>query len=305
MSCPFLHETRVRYCHAVAVKKMIATGQGDPAAELCSTPRFVSCRLYQERGNGEGDTGGCCSYLHDSLVHYCGAAPIMKFIPFSDHAGRCGSEGYRFCELYLGLQRAGDNVSAPKAAQIRVPADLLYAPNHMWLYTGPNGACHIGIDEFFASILGGVDHISFVTTSGVHRPNAVVTVRGVDWPISFRNRLLITAAHVYLRSNPARLTSDPYGSGWVFEGWELPDTNIRTGLMSGPQALAWMQQERARLDEMIHQLAGKAHGGGPAVLNDGGQAVRDVLGQLGREEILRMLHAFFAPDRAWGEELRQ
>lgn len=301
MRCPFLHETRARQCGAAPLRKLIASGRTSAIAERCSTPTFVDCSVFQEHG-GESLDGASCPFLHESLMHYCGAAPVLRYVPYSEQSGRCSSDSFHFCELYLAFERAGKRASEPRTGDIQVPADLYYSPNHLWLKPGSGGACHVGIDDFLAAVLGSVDAITFLTLSGVNRPGAVLTVQGVDWPVSFRNRILITNAHVYLRSDPSRITSDPYGGGWLFEGFELPDSPAAAGLMSGPQALAWMETERARLDQFVHELAGSAGPAGSAVVNDGGAAVRDLCRQLGREEILRMLNAFFAPDRAWREE---
>ena len=40
--------------------------------------------------------------------------------------------------------------------------------------------------------------------------------------MTFPNPLLIQKVNSHLRGDPVRLTSDPYGSGWLFSGWELP-----------------------------------------------------------------------------------
>jgi glycine cleavage system H lipoate-binding protein len=302
MVCPFLRETRVRHCHAAAVRKLIAAAQGDNSAELCSNPDYVTCRVYQAHADGTQVPGNTCPYLHEGLAHYCGAAPVLRFVPYTEQSGRCGSNGYPFCETYLAIERAGQRISAPRSGDIRVPSDLFYAPNHMWLHRTPNGVCHIGIDEFFASVAGPLDSVSFVTTSGVQRPTAVLTLHGIDCQISFKNRMLITAAHLYLRSSPAPLTSDPYGAGWLFEGWPVPDAPIDAGLMSGQQALAWMDNERARLDELVHQFAATSSDADPTIVNDGGSAVRNAVRHLGREQSLRMMHALFSSDRDWREE---
>jgi glycine cleavage system H lipoate-binding protein len=247
------------------------------------------------RDREETPEAAACPHLHEALVHYCGVAPVAKFIPFSQGSGRCGTAAYRFCELYLAFERAG-HPNAP------TPTDLFYTPNHLWLHIAPGGACHVGIDDFLAKVLAPIDRIDFVTTSGVERPAVVVNVRGIDWQISFRNRMLLTAAHLYLRSNPEPLTADPYGTGWLFEGWELPESPAGQGLMTGQRARAWMEHERARLDAFAHNLSHNRHEA--HVMNDGGSAAPDVVAGLSREDTLRLLHTFFAPDRAWDEETR-
>jgi hypothetical protein len=42
------------------------------------------------------------------------------------------------------------------------------------------------------------------------------------------------------------LSADPYGSGWLFEGWEIPG-RTRADLIGGDQAQAWLAVERERL----------------------------------------------------------
>jgi glycine cleavage system H lipoate-binding protein len=288
MSCPFLKETSIRYCHGSPLRKLIAAGNG--TSSICSSPGHVDCAVYRERV-AQPQPAAQCPYLHESLAHYCGAASVTRFIPFSQQSGRCGGDGYRFCDLYLSLSRP--QIPDPNT----VPGDLFYASNHLWLHSGPNGACHVGIDGFFASILGHVDRITIMTTSGVQRPSAVLTVRGIDWPVTFPNALVISGANLYLRSHPERLTADPFGSGWLFEGWESPGANLRHGLIGGKRAVEWMARERLRLDHTIHDLSAQ-HG----YVNDGGSASRDLFAHLGREEILHLLNVFFAPHRLWTDD---
>jgi hypothetical protein len=88
-----------------------------------------------------------------------------------------------------------------------------------------------------------------------------------------------------LRSDPARLTADPYGAGWLFEGWEVPG-RTRAGLVSGPQAEAWQAQERERLAHEIHET----HAPGC----DGGAPVHGVAQLLSREHLVCLFQHFFS-----------
>ena len=83
-----------------------------------------------------------------------------------------------------------------------------------------------------------------VTTHGTHCPALALTVHGVEWPMSFPNPLMIQKVNSRVRSDPTRLTADPYGAGWLFEGWELPG-RTRTGLVSGPQGVAWQARSES------------------------------------------------------------
>lgn len=300
MNCPFLKEASVRYCHGSSLRKLIAVEPGANADERCSTAGYLSCPAYREQ-KPDNSVPDRCPYLQESLAHYCSAAPVRRFLPFTQQAGRCGGDGYRYCELYLAISRPvtpGDCPSVPHVRGIPVPADLFYAPNHLWFHAGPNGAIHIGIDAFFASVIGLVTQIAFVSKCGVQRPSAVLTVRGVDWPVSFRHSLMIQSVNVYLRRDPTKLTADPYGAGWLFEGWEVPSGagSITEDLIAGPQAAAWFEYEFERLDHFVHALS--------PIANDGGAAADDLIEHLGRDEVLRLFDEFFAPHQTWTENNR-
>ena len=37
-------------------------------------------------------------------MQYCGAAPVAKFVPYSESLlSRCGNDSFRYCELYLAM----------------------------------------------------------------------------------------------------------------------------------------------------------------------------------------------------------
>ena len=103
--------------------------------------------------------------------------------------------------------------------------------------------------------------------------------------MSFPNPLLIERVNSRVRSDPARLTVDPYGAGWLFEGWELPG-RTRAGLISGQQAAAWQAEEQQRLAREIHQTH--------AVDCDGGVPVRGVAQLLPRQHLVCLFQHFFS-----------
>jgi glycine cleavage system H lipoate-binding protein len=258
--------------------------------ERCSSPQFRDCAIARQRA-AEHTHGERCPLLHDTLVRYCEATPAARFIPFSDLAGRCGTDGYRYCETWLRMSRGGAEAARAGGLtdNLPVPTGLHYTANHMWLDLTPSGACCVGIDALCAEVLGRVQRISFVTLEGVHRPSAVVTARGIDWPLVFPRELLITGANVYMRHAPERLTDDPYGVGWLFEGSEAPGAPpLLDGLIPGHAAGPWMQHETERIAEFVHTSCG-------TLQNDGGSLAPDFAEHLSREDLLRLLNEFFAP----------
>jgi glycine cleavage system H protein len=288
MNCPFLKEARVRSCRAAAIRKLIV-GNGAPAeGERCSSSKYRECPSYREADASDAPDGRC-PLLDEQHVRYCSASSIPHYVPWSEQAGQCGGSGHRYCELWLSVVRPHASGSRdPVVDGIHVPHELWYAPNHLWLHSD-EGGYHIGIDEFLARTLAEMKGISFVTGQGVGQPAAVVNVRGVDWVLEFPNRLLITAFNSYLRHAPERLLADPYGAGWLFEGRPAPGEtrDVTTGLMDAEQAFEWMRDEVARIAEFVHHLDGNT-------LNDGGRAADDFSRHLSREDLLRLLHQFFA-----------
>lgn len=274
MCCPFLKEGRARYCHAAPVRKLILEGPGAADAGRCGSAEYRSCGLVR----GEEAGLNRCPHLEEVQVQYCGAAPATRLVPFSDsQLSCCAGAGYRYCDAYLSLARP--NPSAPP------PAEFLYSANHFWLEAGEANLCHIGIDAFLAGVIGRADAITFITLQGTHRPSVALTVRGVEWPLVFPNPLLISKINSHLRSRPERLTADPYGVGWLFEGWEVPG-KTRAGLIGGAQAAAWLTEERERLAGEIHEAAG--------VCADGGYAQPGVAQLLSRPAVVALFQRFFS-----------
>jgi len=281
MACPFLREGRARYCHAAPVRKLILDGPGATDGGRCASSRYRTCELASKDDTEQSR----CPHLEEIRVQYCGVSPIPKLVPFSEsQLSSCTSDNYRYCDSYLHLAQ-------PHAA--KPAANLLFTSNHFWLDAEESGLCHIGVDGFLADIAGHVDGVTFATARGTHCPALALTIHGVEWPMSFPNPVMIQRVNSRLRSDPARLTADPYGAGWLFEGWEVPG-RTRTGLISGQQANAWQAEQRERLARDIHE----AHAPGC----DGGVPVSGVAQLLAREHLVSLFQHFFAKADWTGEK---
>jgi glycine cleavage system H lipoate-binding protein len=279
MACPFLKEGRAQYCHASPSRKLLLEGPGVSGGGRCSSPEYYRCALIgkdelrQER----------CPHLEEIHVQYCGTTSPTKLIPFSEtELSVCMTGGYRYCESYLTLARPR-GVLAP-------PENLQYAPNHFWLAKVESGFCYIGIDAFLAEVLGNIDGLTFVTTHGTQRPVVALTVHGMEWPMTFPNPLLIQKVNGHLRSDPQRLVEDPYGSGWLFAGWEVAE-RTEAGLISGAHAAAWQAEEQERMAKEIHEMLGQSC--------DGGRPVRGVAQLLSRRQLVCLLQHYFS-NTHWG-----
>ncbi len=280
MSCPFLKEGRARYCHAAPLKKLILDGPGATEAGRCASSQYIECQLIAH----EASTADRCPHLEEIRVQYCGLSAVTKLVPFSDsELSSCTSNSFRYCDSYLTVARP--HTSTPDA-------HLLYSSNHFWLDAEESGLCHLGVDAFLADVVGRVDGVTFAKMYGTHCPAVALTVNGVEWPMSFPNPIMIQRVNSRLRSDPSRLTSDPYGAGWLFEGWEIPG-RTRAGLVAGRQATTWQTDERERLTQEIHET----HAPGC----DGGAPVRGIAQLLGRQHLVSLFQRFFSA-RGWTVE---
>jgi len=289
MTCPFLKETLVRYCQS-SVRKLIPSLQSGHAGEICSSPGHAACPVFQARPEAS-EAAGICPYLRESLMQYCGAAPVAKFVPYSESLlSRCGNDSHRYCELYLALSHPETAGRATEVDAIPMPEGLLYSANHMWLDLTEDGICHAGIDAFLSRTLGKIDRISYVWTKGRRHPTAVLSAAGCDLEVVFPNEILLTGCNLYLRADPSRLVAEPYTAGWLFEGEPLPET--QQNLLEGAEARKWMEREERRMNEFVQQqIVDRA---GPLAA-DGGLFAAGVARHLDRERVLALFHEFFSP----------
>jgi glycine cleavage system H lipoate-binding protein len=284
MQCPFLKEAQVDTCRHAVTRTMIVHSPETAALNKCSSERFFTCPVYRAEAEAPPADASRCPFLEESLMQYCGAAAITKYIPYSEASlSRCGTDAFHYCDLYLAMAH-------PDAAAA-VPAWLWYAPNHMWIDASEEGSCHVGIDGLLAKTLGDVEGVSFVGTRGLCRPAVTVTVRGVDIQLVFPNPMLVTGSNVYMRANPSKLTSDPYRLGWLFEGKQPPGGDATAGLMRGDEAQAWMEQETDRVSRYVHEQIARAD----CVFADGGAISGDIVKHLDREQVFELFHRFFSP----------
>ena len=300
---------------------MIAQGSGQSSTERCSSPAYVECPVAKPL-LGEAVVLDSCPFLHDSLVQFCGAASLTKYIPYSEAVlSHCGTDSHKYCELFLAFahpdrssvhegEGAGQGSPEPlerevQVDNVRVRTDLLYSANHMWAEVSEDHTVHIGIDALLAGVLGSVDEITYVTSRGTHRPTVVFTVNGTELPLIFPLKMSISAVNAALRTYPSRLFADPYTSGWLFEGTDLerqPSQGSGTGataLISGGKAVSWMRDELRHVSEVVHELSHAADNQGVVLMADGGDPQPGVGQHLTRGELLHVFNEMFSPLAGW------
>ena len=282
MTCPFLREAQVKYCRTAAVRKLIPLTLAATTDEKCGSAKHASCDVFATHKEDDASASGPCPFLRSSLMQYCGAAPVAKFVPYSESLiSRCGNDSFRYCELYLAMAHPG--TGGEEVDGTPVPGWLRFSANHMWLDVTEDGVCHAGIDAFLSRALGKVDRVSYVWQKGARRPTAVLTVNGIDLEATFPNELMLTGCNLYLRADPSRLATDPYTAGWLFEGTPLEETT--RGLMDAATAKGWMHREHGRINDFLQQQTGCSA--------DGGSFAAGLPRLLDREQTLELFHEFF------------
>jgi glycine cleavage system H lipoate-binding protein len=293
MNCPFFKEQRVKFCSLSGYRKMILLDGADTAHEVCSGPSYPECSLLRKAAPGPNRPASVrsvgCPSLHESLVQYCTAAAFRKFVPASEPSLlRCGRPAFRYCDLYRETAPVGRSETGfDLAPGLCVPAHLGYARNHMWMDQIGTRQCQIGIDAFLAGVVGTVEQLSFLTVAGVCRPTVVLRRRGVDLHLVFPARMAITAANLYLRARPSRLTEDAYGAGWLFEGEPQDPGRTERSLLRAMEAASWMKEESRRLGAWVQERVPDSDG--RPVLTLGTTWLDD----LSREDVLALFDEFF------------
>ena len=310
MRCPFLREAQVKYCQGAPIKKMIARLPNGLGIERCSSNEYLNCPSLKQHQE-EHPQQARCPFLQESLVQYCAASSVTKYVPYSEASIiRCGNDGHRYCDLYLSIaapnQAGGTNESGQTniVDGIQLPAGREYSLNHLWLDRSGDGMCHIGVDGFLTKIFQRIDAVSFLPSSSSSLPTVVLTVRGVDLQLMFPLPLNVTRVNSYLRADVQKLISHPYSAGWLYEGTML-ETNVSvspavsTPLVRGGAAVQWMKNEVSHLSEFIHDRIIPNQGLDHSVMMDGGIVHSDFLDHCNRQELLHLFNEFFSPYSNW------
>ncbi len=315
MCCPFLREATVDYCQEAPAAKALPHDAIDAASDRCRRPDHVNCPYAAGHEHAQTAPPRCPS-LAERQVQYCAAVSSPKFIPsIAILPSRCLTDAYRHCTLFL--ERSGRRPDAPLASGLRgvgepaesvngfaVPLDLSYTTNHLWADRGADGTCTIGVDGFLVRVIGRADRVTFVSSGPGAQPCAVLSVAGIELPLAFPYRLGQVVINYALRIEPERLSDDPYGSGWLLEGYWPGDLAAEVGpahrLVRSREAVGWMRAEVERLSVLVHDQLGARSEGGLRSAADGGTFAAGIARALRREDAMRLFSEFFpAPPTRW------
>lgn len=158
-------------------------------------------------------------------------------------------------------------------AGFKAPANLAYHPGHTWAMKDAPQTVRIGLDDFAARVMGQIDQINlpergrwlrqgergWTIGRGAHRFDMLSPIEGEVFDVNPE-----------VLRNPALAHQDPYGAGWLV-AVKAPglDGNMKN-LLHGRLAQRWME-------ESVGALHTRLSPGAETRLQDGGQAIADVL----------------------------
>lgn len=157
-----------------------------------------------------------------------------------------------------------------------IPQGYCFHPGHTWASKESSEIARVGLDAFVTGLIGSVDRIETVAPNRwIRQGQKFATIHAAGTAIDLVSPVegVVTAVNGDAVQDPDIITRDPYHNGWLAVV-KSPDLAInQKNLVQGPMVAPWMQNNVARLNSMITQLA-------PAYAQDGGIPVRGLLKQL-------------------------
>jgi glycine cleavage system H lipoate-binding protein len=182
-----------------------------------------------------------------------------------------------------------------------LPDNLRYHPGHTWAVAESTDLVRVGMDDFAAKVTGDVQSIDLPERGQwVRQGQKVATLHRKDG----RNVTIVspiegTVVEINEEAarNPLVAKNDPYGDGWLMTV-NSPDAKTLFGnLLGGLLARRWMDDAAARhnLRQALFNARLRAFMAtpAPALAQDGGMAVDDVLKQIPAADFDKVAREFF------------
>jgi glycine cleavage system H protein len=182
----------------------------------------------------------------------------------------------------------------------RVPAGVFVGPGHSWLELDPAGSVRVGVDRVPLSLLGGVETIEAVPVGTSIRPgDRLAVLRQGDRDLVLKSPVegTVTAVNPIAATNPARVSQEPFGNGWLVS---LAPRDLGSGLRRlfvAEEARTFLREELARMRDFLVGLSLAGNGSlgslGIATLPDGGLPVDGLAARLSAGEWQELTERFF------------
>ena len=190
----------------------------------------------------------------------------------------------------------------------QVPIENYYLHRgHAWAALEGDDRVRVGLDDFSQKLLGPADEVRLPEIGKVYyQDHLCMALFRQGKKASFEAPVdgAIEAINPKVRQNPSLIHDDPYGEGWLFM---VKPVNLRRNLenlLSGDDAVIWIDEESHRLLNLMDTRAG-------VTLPDGGAIVDDVYGnyqELGWRPLVQefflqnLTRKGFIPQAKWKKE---
>lgn len=201
---------------------------------------------------------------------------LVTFILLVAHDYYLQRRQARILEMKPGVPDAREEASSIPMSVVggfKAPAHLSYHPGHAWAARESRQVVRVGLDDFAARLVGQIEQIDLPARGrwvrqgergwtigrGSHRFDMLSPIEGE-----------VVDVNPEVLLNPSLAHQDPYGAGWLL-AVKAPamDGNMKN-LLHGRLAQRWMEESVGALHTRISP-------GSEARLQDGGQAIGDVL----------------------------
>jgi glycine cleavage system H lipoate-binding protein len=176
-----------------------------------------------------------------------------------------------------------------KEAGFAIPQGYAFHPGHTWVLREKGDDARIGLDRFAADLAGKIDRIEVADLSRwIRQGQPLVTVHSGETSFDLLSPVegVIMAVNDDVVKNPSLATADPYKDGWIAM-LRSPDLKTNTrNLLQGPMVAPWMHYSMSRLKEACASI-------NPALAQDGGSLLSDVLPRLEPKLRLKLIKEFF------------
>ncbi len=194
--------------------------------------------------------------------------------------------GFLALQWYLLAPAPGERkAQEPKAGfteWFRVPDGYNFHQGHSWmkmdlLRSGSHGILRVGLDDFAQKLVGRVESVELPAVGSRLAQGDMgwsLVVDSVPVPMLSPVDGEVVEVNPEVLRNPAVLSEDPYGKGWLLKVRSERIGADTRNLLSGKVARAWMEDALEKLHPIRHETVGP-------VLQDGGLPVDGLAKALG------------------------
>jgi glycine cleavage system H lipoate-binding protein len=177
----------------------------------------------------------------------------------------------------------------PLVGGFELPANLAYHPGHAWALRESPKLVRVGLDDFAARLLGDIEQVELPARGRWLRQGEKgwhLDRQGHRFEMLSPIEGEVVEVNPKVVEDPSLLYKDPYGVGWlVAVNAPAADGNLKN-LMRDRMAQHWM-------DEAVATLHSRTSGATGIHLQDGGQAIPDVLAHVSEEQWDSLVHELF------------